>query len=190
MTALIIAAVFFGDGVGKFLETGNITGYANELKFAVTNRDINSPAEIQTYANLQDSVPAGKTILVRMDKNFLFDFKRNNIYLDDSPGGASLPPGMPFFKGPEPVAAYLLSKNIRYVAYSYKDEAGYTPAIFGDRLSPSIQIWIRTEAIHYFDFQDNLAVLGKTQERGFMTTATCLFWICLSIRNNNFELLP
>jgi hypothetical protein len=165
VVALVIAAVYFGGGAGKFLETTNLTGAADKLKFAVTNADITSPAEQLSYKSMQGSVPAGQTIFARTDKNFLLDFKRNSIYIDDSPGGSSPPPGMPFFKGSEPVANFLLSKNIRYVAYSYADQAGFTRGLFGDRLSPAIQVWIRTEAVHYFDFQDNLATLGQSRKR-------------------------
>ncbi|MGC2399494.1 MAG: hypothetical protein WA510_06920 [Acidobacteriaceae bacterium] len=137
------------------------------LKFAVTGRDIVSPSEVSTYREMQSAVPPGQTLLVRMDKNFLFDFRRNPIYIDDLPGGSSLPPGIPSFKGPDAVANYLLAHGIRYVAYSYRDEANLSRAVYSDRLDPSVNVWLRRGAQIAFDFQDNLVQLGRTRKKLF-----------------------
>lgn len=137
------------------------------LRFALTGKDVVSPSEVSAYRDLQDSIPPGQKVLVRLDKNFLLDFRRNPIYIDDLPGGASLPPGIPSFQGPEAVANYLLAHGVRYVAYSYGDEASFSRALFSDRLEPNVNVWIRRGAQIAFDFQDNLARLGRTRKRLF-----------------------
>lgn len=68
---------------------------------------------------MQNTLPEGEVFLARVDKPFLFDFRRNNILIVDEPGNASSPPGLPLFKGAEAVAQYLLSKSIRFVVFSY-----------------------------------------------------------------------
>jgi hypothetical protein len=79
----------------------------------------------ERYRRAQESVPAGEPILSRDLATILYDYGRNPIYTLNDPGSCSPPPGMPYFQGPEAVAAYLLSHNIRYVAYAYAEQAGY-----------------------------------------------------------------
>jgi hypothetical protein len=69
------------------------------------------------YGALQAAVPAGKTIAVAVDEPFYLDYARNPIMNLDTPGFASPKPGMPFFQGPEPIAAYLLGQDIRYLGF-------------------------------------------------------------------------
>ncbi|BCS52123.1 hypothetical protein GSbR_31780 [Geobacter sp. SVR] len=80
---------------------------------------------IERHKKAQATVPPGEKILSRDDDTLRFDFSRNRICFINDPGGCSPPPGMPYFQGPEAVAAYLLSHDIRYVAYDYKDQAGF-----------------------------------------------------------------
>lgn len=94
-----------------------------DIKKGLKNEPLISDRENRDYRAMQESIPEGKTILARLDLPFLLDFKRNNIFIIDWPGGASLPPGMPLFQGSEALADYLLSKSIQYVAYSYASEA-------------------------------------------------------------------
>jgi len=120
--------------------------------------------EVEEYKKLQGSIPAGRVILTRLDKPFLLDFRRNRVFLMDQAGEASLPPGMPLFQGSEPLASYLIAKSIRYVAYSYGDEVGFT-RYFSYMLSPYNNVWGRTIAQSTYDVQDNLTELGKTRKR-------------------------
>jgi hypothetical protein len=117
------------------------------------------------YQAMQQSVPAGQTILARLDDPFLLNFRRNPINIIDMPGRASPPPGMPSFAGSEPLADYLLGQHIRYIAYSYGDEAGYSRAVMGDRLNLDKRDWTYNTATYVFDFQDNLRELGRTRRR-------------------------
>ncbi len=119
------------------------------------------------YLAMQQSIPRGETILARLEKPFSLDFNRNTVFIVDYPGGQSPPPGLPFFSGGEAVAAYLKGKSIRYVAYSYANEAGFSKKTkeYADRLLLTKHPWERTEALHTFDFQDNLMELAKTRKR-------------------------
>ena len=101
------------------------------------------------------------TILERLDYPFLLDFSRNNVLIADWPGETSPPPGMPVFKGPEDLAAYLLRASIRYVAYGYADEAEF-PASEADRLLRRGE-WLETETRMALDFQRNLDKLMQTR---------------------------
>jgi hypothetical protein len=123
-----------------------------------------SDEELLRYKKMQQSIPQDETVLTRLAKPFLLDFRRNKIFIADWPGGASPPPGMPLFKGAEALADYLNSKSIRYVAYSYANEADFQWSQFGGRLRYPCP-WIRTQAIHTFDFQNNLKQLGDSRKR-------------------------
>jgi hypothetical protein len=73
---------------------------------------------------------------------------------------------MPFFKGSEALADYLTSKSIRYVAYSYASEAGFSKESYQWMLDPErSSTWYRNDARYTFEFQDNLKNLGKTRKR-------------------------
>jgi hypothetical protein len=82
-------------------------------------------ADFLRHKRAQESVPPGQALLSRDHATLLYDYGRNPIFHISDPGTCSPPPGMPFFQGPDAVAAYLLLHNIRYVAYAYADQAGY-----------------------------------------------------------------
>ena len=129
------------------------------LAYIVSHDDGAVPRAI---ARMQQAVPAGATVLERLDYPFLMDFRRNNVFIADYPAATSLPPGMPAFQGPEKLAAYLLGASIRYVAYAYADQARFPDwekSLYntGDR-------WIDFETKLAFDFQHNLAALMQTRQ--------------------------
>jgi len=124
---------------------------------------IDSELERNRYVSMVKSIPNGEKIIARLEKPYLLPFRNHNIYIVDYPGGASLPSGMPFRKGSEPLAEYLLSKSIRYVMYSYANHCQ-----FGDQYLERLNLrlsWIRSEAEHTFDFQDNLVQLARTRKK-------------------------
>jgi hypothetical protein len=71
---------------------------------------------------------------------------------------------MPFFQGGERLADYLCGRPIRYVAYSYLNEAGFYEGLFEERLRPETEPWLRLQALHTRDFQRNLSELGRTRK--------------------------
>ena len=72
---------------------------------------------------------------------------------------------MPSFKGEETLADYLVSHSIRYLAYSYANEANFTRHFFEPTLIPSSYKWLINQALNAFEFQDSLQKLGKTRKR-------------------------
>jgi hypothetical protein len=161
--AVLILGFLLGAGAQLFFQTQKETlGF---LSASIKAEPLLDESKKIQYKNLQESVPVGKTILVRLNDNYALDFNRNQIFIADYPGGASLPPGMPCFQGAQTLADYLVSQNIFFIAYSYKDQAHFTYEEYGHRLQPSMNAWIRTEAEHTFDFQDNLISIGENYMR-------------------------
>jgi len=153
---------FIGSNLSIFLAV--LPKYNNIIKFNLNNSILVSKTEKMNYFSLQSVIPKGETLLVRLNHNYLLDFKRNLIYIADYPGGSSPPPGMPFFKGPDLLSEYLINKKIRYIAYSYREQANFAKEIYVNRLDKKTNAWIRTEAQHTFDFQDNILLLSKTRK--------------------------
>lgn len=138
------------------------------VRRAFRGEQLIAPALAAKYQNLQHALPEKAVLLEHMDYPFLFDFRRNPIWLDDFPGQASLAPGRPFFAGSETLASYLLSNGIRYVAYDYATETGVRnegvlAALANDDRHPAGQSLVRLT----FDLHKNLLELGSTRKRIF-----------------------
>jgi len=161
---LAVAGALFLLGSSWDRTKSGYADYLQNLRAGLTNAEMVSSEEIEGYKNLQSSIPAGASVLAWVDKPFLLDFRRNTIFVVDAPGRASLPPGMPMFVGGEPLAHYLVSKSIRYVAYSYGDGAGIPPSYAGRTVSPSLVFSRPSGYQRIFDFQGNLTELGKTRK--------------------------
>jgi hypothetical protein len=165
---MIIAAFMAGFFLQKSLifldEVKSQISFDNGLKIGLVNTDLVPAESRKEYHNLQMAVPRGEKILSRLDRNFLFDFKRNEVFIIDLPGGASLPPGLPFQAGSEKLANYLLSSGIKYIAYSYGNEAGFSCEGSKGMLRAHVNPWLKAETEHSLDFQDNLIELSKTRK--------------------------
>jgi hypothetical protein len=109
-------------------------------------------AEIEQYENLQKSIPPGVSILARVSKPFLFDFQRNQVFVIDWPGGASIPPGIPLSGNDRQLVDYLRSKAIRFIVYSYADEAGYPYAKYKERLNWKFGYFKRVRDLTFYTF--------------------------------------
>ena len=138
------------------------SAYVKNIKFGLTNPSLVSAKQKLQYAALQQSIPQGETVLTRLDAPFILDFKRNQVFLCGWPAGASLPPGMPAFKGPEALANYLVSKSIRYIAYS--SWSLNHPADV-DTSKPGFSSFFRLQAQLSHDFRDNVQQLAKTRKK-------------------------
>jgi hypothetical protein len=137
----------------------------NNIALGINNVPLITLEEREKYAKMLDSVPQGARVLTRLDKPFLMNFKKHTIWIADYPGGASLPPGMPSFKGEEALADYLVSHSIRYVAYSYAKEANFPRSYIEPRLIPNDNKWWENQALNTFEFQDSLQKLGESRKR-------------------------
>jgi hypothetical protein len=75
------------------------------------------------YRQAQEAAPAGARLLVMLERPYLLDFARNPIWQVDFPGTVSPPPGMPFSKDGEALAAYLGGVGVRYFAVNDPDHS-------------------------------------------------------------------
>jgi hypothetical protein len=138
--------------------------FAGNIQSGINNVALVSKQQIAQHIKMQQSIPEGETLLTRLEKPFLLNFKRNKIFIADWPGGSSPPPGMPLYKGSEPLADYLTSQSIKYLAYSYAKEAAYSKSFLSSQIYTE-NTWLRNQADNAWDFQANLKELGNTRKR-------------------------
>jgi hypothetical protein len=119
----------------------------------------------QDLRKMQRAIPEGSPILVHLSRPFLLDFSRNIVYVVDLPGTVSPPPGLQVLGTAEEIAQYLVSKSIRYIAYSYKDEAGMP---LRKQAGPYSK-FPRTQSVFEltFAFHERLDELDRMYERVF-----------------------
>jgi hypothetical protein len=118
----------------------------------------------RAYASLQLAAPAGTPIAVLLDEPAYLDYARNRILNLDTPGYASWRPGMPFFRGPEPVAAYFLEHGVRHIAF-VRGEASrymYRRDEWMRRLLVDTELW-RIQSAYLIDCVDNFAALAASR---------------------------
>jgi hypothetical protein len=137
----------------------------DNIAWGVNNVHLVTLEEREKDAKMLDSFPQKSRVLTRLENPFLMIFKKHTIWIADLPGGASLPPGLPSFKGEEAVADYLVSQSIRYVAYSYANEANHSRKEFEVRLSPEWPFWLQNQTLNTLEFQDSLQKLGQSRKR-------------------------
>lgn len=113
--------------------------YIGFIDYPQVQTDTNIDVPID-YANvmkfthsLQNSVPAQETILAATYPSFGFDALRNRIFIADFLGMAGPAPGPPITSDSDKLRQYLISHQIRYIAYSrgyageYPESAAYMP---------------------------------------------------------------
>jgi hypothetical protein len=91
--------------------------HVKTLTFGHAEAELASSGEIASVRAAQNSVPPGATILCRVYRSFLLDFKRNRIFVQDVGGGPSPPPGLPTQINPGALAQYYLDQEIQYLMY-------------------------------------------------------------------------
>jgi len=95
-------------------------GYRQALRnvaTAVSGRPLVDGELAARSGSLLADVPRGARVLTRMPHPAYLDPAAHRLLLFPIPGFSSPPPGMPYFRGAEPVARYLLEQGVRYVAY-------------------------------------------------------------------------
>jgi hypothetical protein len=111
-------------------------------------------------SRIQDVIPSGARVLLRTERNFMFDFKRNQFLIADYPGESSPPPGIPLFSNPDELKNYLLKVNIGYIVFQFKGL--FEKEAFSDRLNPSSNPWLRVEAENAFAFEARVLELAAS----------------------------
>ncbi|MGA8938212.1 MAG: hypothetical protein WB439_03525, partial [Acidobacteriaceae bacterium] len=90
------------------------------LRASLTDFHIEPETTARAYAAMEHAIPTGPDgTLATLDYPFLLNFKSHHIDLADIPGAASLPPGWPSRSDGNALAAYLLSKHLRYLALTF-----------------------------------------------------------------------
>ncbi|MCE9575970.1 MAG: hypothetical protein K8W52_22655, partial [Deltaproteobacteria bacterium] len=147
------------------------TGKSTARKYAVIGAELSAAARDLSpdtgatpeaaYQRLQAAAPAGATIVVLLDQPAYLDFARNPIINLDTPGFASYRPGMPAFRGAEPVAAYFRDHGLRYLAFVRGDRSTYfyRREYWVQRLFTDTELW-RILAAYMIDTIDNFAALA------------------------------
>ena len=161
----LIAGLLVG-GEGLFYRIkGKYDVLIGNILDGIGGRRFVTDQQLAHYRRMQASVPPREKIMARLDRPFLLDFKRNPVLVPDWPGASSPPPGMPLSEGPEALAHYLILQSIRYVAYSYKNEAGFHKATYGKVANQDELVWPRNNTRNAFLFQDCLQELGRSRVR-------------------------
>lgn len=134
---------------------------ATDLDEAHRDQPATSPETAAVYARLQASVPAGAPLVALLDEPAYLDYTRNRVYNLDTPGFASLPPGLPMFAGAEAKADYLRSLGLRHLAFVRGDHSRYfyRRDYWLERFVWDIELW-RMVAGYQLDLADDLAELA------------------------------
>jgi len=120
MLALASAFTEFGPRMGEY------SILWGRIKVSLTDPPLDSPETRQEYVKISSALPKDGLILTTLQHPYLLEPLDQHVLLADFLGGASLPPGWPIKKDGEALAEFLLSHSIRYLAYSYADNAQLT----------------------------------------------------------------
>ena len=117
------------------------------------------------YHEAQASIPAGAHFLA-VASPLYFDFRRNIVENVDTPGAASPEPGMPIFRGPESVKAYLANQGIHYIVLGdiHRDtmyNADTWNIVLRDKAARPDQVTI---AKNMLPFLDDMEALEQTND--------------------------
>jgi hypothetical protein len=146
------------------------TQLAHNVEDALRGDDFIAPWSRQVYGEMLRGIPADATVLTRLRYPFLLDTKERRVMIMGIPGMASPPPGMPL-RGGQALAEYLLSKDIRYLAYTYYPEKGgesllnLTPEMITRRYPRSRVRWAMLR--NHEDFHATVKELMTTRKRLF-----------------------
>ncbi|MFI5181577.1 MAG: hypothetical protein ACHQPI_09320 [Thermoanaerobaculia bacterium] len=111
---LVAAGILFSSGRDT---TGAYREAVKSIRSAISGGPLVDAAAVARVSTLLVSVPPDAPVLVRIPLPYLLDPAAHRIFLETIPGFSSPPPGMPFFRGPEPLAEYLLGRGIHHLAY-------------------------------------------------------------------------
>ncbi len=171
-SSVLIFITLIGFSAAQLLDT--MKRSSRELMKVLVHSTSNMPhsldvAKEQLRINvLQNSIPLGSTVLLRLDTPFLIDFGRGKFHVMDWPGNVGPKPGVPYDQSAEDLAQYLRDQGIQYIAYSYGNEALFSikdPELASRENHPNP--WIRTQAVRTFAVQKQLQELGKQYPRIF-----------------------
>lgn len=136
--------------------------------------------EKQRALAAQNTIEPGEPILEATLYAYLYDFRRNKVFIADFPGLAGWAPGIPVGRGPEPVRNYLLAHKLYYfvcdrrLTYNNEDIGDFlrNPILdatwhdlISHRIHHEIFPWSRMEWTVSRDVRHNLWLLAETNKR-------------------------
>ena len=123
-----------------------------------------SQRELQAYRQLQSAIPPSAALFAAMDKPSLLSYHQATVYGADVVGACSLPPGLPFFRGPAAVKSYFKAVGIEYVAYTDFEVALplYNRRHWVEERDTSATMW-HSWAPYFLDLMDNLDQLSRSE---------------------------
>jgi hypothetical protein len=116
------------------------------------------------------ALPAGASVFAIVPLPSALDYRTHRVFNADLIAFASLPPGLPFFRGSQELKQYLLSQGIEYVAYNDFDhpavETGYWRAWWRDRV-PVIKPDFAPTIPYVLDLMKNVDELASNEGTTF-----------------------
>ena len=111
------------------------------------------------YRQLQVQAPRGEKIFAVVDAPYLLDYNRNAIHNVDLIGFATVPPGMPFGKGPEALKKYLLDLGYKYALCVDFNNAVflYSRQAMSNHQRPEYKEWAKNVSVDFMDNMDEIA---------------------------------
>lgn len=121
-------------------------------------------AGAEQFAAAQAHLGHEARILSAVSKPFFWRFDRHVVHTVDCPGQASPPPGMPFFQGPDALAAYLLGLGYTHLAFTAPrlDPCLYRVQNWTAAGRSGVFLW-EAWAPYFLDFLQNEQELAKSR---------------------------
>jgi hypothetical protein len=144
--------------------------YTEDFVASWNNEPLNTPAELASYYAAQASIPPGAVAIENATYGYLFDNTRNTIYEASLPAMASPPPapGWPILSGGEALAAWLQSHGVRYLIYSYGDEARQETEVLPIRIADLREsIVVRATQMAALKANHQFLELSRTRRKTF-----------------------
>jgi len=163
--ATVLAAMLIAFAPPDTLATACMTQPVRNIVAAFSRAPLENAAHREEAGKLQEAVPPGEPILARVPFPFLFDLRRNPVYIYSLPAMASPPPGIPTFEGAEAVARYLDQQGIRYLAYGARNARRRLLNLTEDDIDaryPGSRVR-RVMLVYHREFEENVLELARTR---------------------------
>lgn len=159
-TAATAVTMRLPDDLQSHLERPNVDGNDVVLGSPLFLRSATFAARAEELRKLQLAVPAEAPLVALLDFPFVLDFRRQPIYVLDFPGTAGPGAGLPFDGPAEAVAEYLRSQGLRYLAFTYFNQALHTAETF-KTLTADDSYVLRTAAARTLAVQARIGELKR-----------------------------
>lgn len=166
---VILAILMAPMWVGYMLvSVTRLTASVHSIPAEIADRAPMFPIErIAEYRRLESAMPAGAAVFAIVPLPSLLDYRSHRVLNADFIGFASLPPGLPFFRGSPELKKYLVSSGVEYIAYNDFDhpaiETGYWRDWWKERAS-KVKPEFAPLVPYVLDMMKNVDELAATEE--------------------------